>query len=479
MADDDAPLMIDLAGPQGRALLRVRPPESLLSKPVEFEVPPLSGNAAADQLVAISTQVIFTTAANERDGWLEWHVKIYRCATVGDADTLRQHLHRQAGALQHVNNFLPGQRGMAFKPPWAVVPVQVVRGDGRPEELAGAVTTRLGVPSDQIVAQLRRHLPPWLGDKTQPDCVLLAVSPRIDPMNWEADHHGDPHPATENLSMFETLAAGLDLLHQQEWAHCDIKPDNVCRYTYFPENLPPMSEYALIDTDAATRTTPPPRALRSSELYDYRALRDLRLGRVAGPPRAGHLYAQDRFGLMLMVLCALAGREWVEQLALAPDATDPAGGRIADDEEKMLRALAALWPDPRWEPLVRALAEPFGTGPGGSLALERQDPWAAEWLQRLVRAEAECTEVRTPVEPSPVRTPEAPPVAVRAVDRVRQETRAHPAGKPQLVRRAYEVIDEVAGDLAESQARLAMWLWGGGLTGAGLLIALNAFVIGR
>lgn len=473
MADDEVPLTIDLAGPQGHALLTVRRPESRLSKPVDFEVPPLNGSESADQLVRISTQVIFTTATNERSGWRDWHVKIYRCASVGDADTLRQHLHRQAAALQHVNNFLPGQRGRALEPPWAVVPVQVVRGDGQAEELAGAVTTRLGVPSDQIVAQLRRHLPPWLGEQTKPDCVLLAVSPWIDLLNW-AGHapESEPHPVTEQLGIFATLAAGLDLLHQQRWAHCDIKPDNVCRYTFGQR-----TEYVLIDTDAATHTYPPPRALRTTELYDYRVLRDMRLGRAAGPLRPGHLYAQDRFGLMLVVLCTLARREWVEQVALAQDATDPDGGRIADDEEKMRRALAALWPDPRWEPLITALAEPFGTGLAGAVALERPDPWAADWLARLIRAEALCVDQPAPVAAAPA--PEAPPVAVRAVERVRQQARAQPASRPQLVRRAYEAIGEVANDLAASQARLAMRLWGGGLTGAGLLIALDAFVIGR
>jgi hypothetical protein len=229
----------------------------------------------------------------------------------------------------------------------------------------------------------------------------------------------------------------------------------------------------LIDTDAATRAAPPPKALRTTELYDYRALRDMRLGRAVARLRPGFLYAQDRFGLMLVVLCTLAGREWVQQVALAPDATDPDGGRIADDEEKMRLALRALWPDPRWEPLIHALAEPFGTGIGGAVALERQDPWAAGWLARLLAAEAER-------RPAPVAVPpEAPPVAVRAVELVRQRTRAHPAHRPQLVRRAYEVIEEVADDLAAGQARTSMWLWGGGLTALGLLIGVGAFVTGR
>src|SRR3569833_3083405 len=107
MADARTPLPIALAGPHGHALLTVEPPETRLSKPVEFEVPPLNGNDSDEQLVRSSTQVIFTRATNARAGWRDWFVKIYRCASVGDADTLRQHLHRQAAALQHVNNFLP------------------------------------------------------------------------------------------------------------------------------------------------------------------------------------------------------------------------------------------------------------------------------------------------------------------------------------------------------------------------------------
>lgn len=471
MSDDYAPLTIDLSGRQGHALLTVEPPPEQASKPVEFEVPPLNSSSAEDQLVRISTQVVFTTAVNERDGWKTWHVKIYRCATVGDTDTLCQHLHRQAAALQQVNNFLPGQRGRAFEPPWAVVPVQVVRGDGRLEQLAGAVTTRLGVPSDQIVARLRRHLPGWLDGSTAPECILLAVSPQIDPLDWRGREHGEARPDSEHLETFETLAAGLDLLHQQSWAHCDIKPDNVCRCSFGQHTA-----LVLIDTDAATRTSPAPKVLRTTDLYDYRALRDRRLGRAQGPLRPGHLYAQDRFGLLLVVLSLVAGREWVEQVVLAVDATDASGGRIADSEEKMHRALTALWPDPRWEPLIRVLAEPFGVGVDGQIALERPDPWAAAWLGRVRAAEEQCVE---PAAPARDDLPAPPPVAVRAVEDVRRAARARPAGRHELVRRAYEAIEQAAQDLAAGQARRAMWLWGGGLTAAGFLIALDVFVFGR
>jgi len=471
MPDDDAPLTIDLNGPQGHAVLTVEPPASRVSKPVEFSVPPLNSSGDGGQLVRISSQVIFTTATNERVGWSTWHVKIYRCASVGDADTLCEHLRHQANALQQVNKLLPGQRGKTFEPPWAVVPVQVVRGDGRLEKLAGAVTTRLGAPSDHVVAQLQRRLPRWLVESAPPECVLLAVSPQIDPLRWAGRGHDDEaRPATEHLEIFETLAAGLDHLHRQNWAHCDIKPDNVCRCTFGPH-----SAYVLIDTDAATRTSPVPQVLRTTDLYNYRTLRDIRLGRSAGV-RPGDLYAQDRFGLMLVVLSMLAGREWVEQVLLSEDATDAAGARIADSAEKTHHALTALWPDPRWQPLIRALAEPFGDGVHGRTALERREPWAAGWLGRVRAAEAQCG---VPVAPEPAGLPSPPPAARRAVEDARRAARDQPAGKRHLVRRAHQAIEQVAQDLAASQAHRAMWIWGGGLTGAGLLVALNAFVIGR
>ncbi|WP_430785894.1 hypothetical protein [Actinoplanes sp. G11-F43] len=473
MTDDDIRLPIDLTGPQGHALLRADPPGPQEPKEVAFEVPPVNGDGAADHLIRVGTRVVFTDAVNEVAGWRHWHVKVYKCDSLGDARALCQHLHRQATALQRVNNFLPGQRGRVLEPPWAVVPVQVVRGDGQPEEVAGALKTQLGRPDDPVVTRVHRHLRSWLGDDTLPECVLLAASPRADPLDWYGTTLDEPHPATERLRYFTTLAAGLDLLHRQGWAHCDIKPDNVCRYTSGRR-----SEYVLIDTDAATGTTPPPTiaVLRTSPAYRYR---ELRRHPEDEPVRAGHLYAQDRFGLMLVVLCALAGRDWVEQVALAVDPTDPDRGRIADDDRRMAEALTAHWQDPRWQPLIRAIAEPFGPGPAGALALERSEPWAVGWLARLTEAEARCATGEPGRAPAGDRVTTAPPVAVRAVERVRRETRAHPAGRPQLVRRAYQVVDEVANDLAARQARTAVWLWGGGLTGAGLLLALNAFVMGR
>ncbi|GIE90225.1 protein kinase family protein [Actinoplanes regularis] len=469
MSDPDSrSLTIELEGSPRRARLTVAPPVSGQPKAVEFAVVPDHGGPAG-QLVRIDAEVIFTTASNERDGWRDWHVKIYRCANGEEASALREHLHRQAAALQRVNSYLPApQRRQAIEPPWAVVPVQVVRGDGQLEEMANVVTTRLGVPLDQIVARLRQHLPAWLGDRARPEEILFAVSPQIDPLRWEDTN---PHPATEHLEPFLTLAAGLDHLHSHGWAHCDIKPDNVCRCTYAGR-----TDYVLIDTDAATRAEPPPQTLRTSQLYEYRGLRQLRL-RPGHEPSAGLFYAQDRFGFLTVVLSALAGREWVDRVLLAPDPEDRYGGRIVDSGERVDQALAALWPDERWRPLRELLAEPFGTGPRGQIALEHPDPWAADWLNRVREAEARCVD---PVRSAARRGTPAPWLVTDAeVERVRAAAQAHPAGRNQRVRLAYSAVARGAQAAAASQFRLAAWRWGAGLTGSAVLVALGAFVIGR
>jgi hypothetical protein len=139
------------------------------------------------------------------------------------------------------------------------------------------------------------------------------------------------------------------------------------------------------------------------------------------------------------------------------------------------RALSAIWPDPRWTPLIEALAEPFGDGLAGRVALERAEPWAEAWLAGLVEAESRCGRA-----PAPERSRAGQPLAaVRAVERVRSTARNYPAAKHKLVRRAYDAIGEVAQDVARREARVAMWVWGGGLVGGSVLVALNAFVMGR
>ncbi|GAA2854767.1 hypothetical protein Acy02nite_73700 [Actinoplanes cyaneus] len=460
---DPRPLTIDIDGFSRHARLTVAPPGSWQPKQAGFVV---TQGGPAGPAAMIDTQVVCTTAENESDGWRHWHVKIYRCANGADADALRGHLHRQAAALRRVNSYLPApRRRQAIEPPWAVVPVQVVRGDGGLEKVEGVVETRLGVPEDDILTRLRQHLPAWLGDAARPEEILFAVSPRIDELSWEDTN---AHPATEHLEAFTTLAAGLDQLHAHGWVHCDIKPDNVCRCTYGGR-----TDYVLIDTDAATRADPPPRRVRSSPRYTYRGIRE-----HDDDLSPGLLYAQDRFGFLTVVLSALAGREWVDRVLLAEDPEDRDGGRIADHGDRVARALAALWPDDRWQPLRDVLAEPFGTGQQGQIALEHPEPWAAGWLARLRAAEARCEDPVRSTVPRPA-APVSWLVSDADVERVRVAARAHPAGRNQRVRLAYSAIAQGAQAAATRQFRLAAWGWGAALTGGAAIVALGAFVIGR
>ncbi len=465
MADPDEPAMvIDLSGPQWQVLLTVDPPSGPERKSVDFDVPPIGGGATG-QLRRIHTQVIFTTARNERDGWPTWHVKIYGCADLGDAEALRQHLHGQATALQRANRYLGGtDRRTPVEPPWAVVPVQVVRGDGQLEQLSGAVTTRLGTPSDEIVAQLHRRLPSWIGEHARPDLYLLAVSPQIDLLRWEPVRRW---PGTEHLGDFRLLAAGLDQLHQLKWAHCDIKPENVCWCANQDS-----SGYVLIDTDAATQADPPPAVLRGTELYEYGGIRRMRFDTDQGwNLTPGLLYAQDRFGFLIVVLCALAGRHWVEQTLLHADPDNPAV-RVADSEEAVLKALREHWADPRWEPLIAVLAEPFGTGPRGQIAIESPHPWAQAWLAEVFAAEQRC-------QGEPVDEPARPATALvyafaGPIEEIRTYARHGPATRPQRVHRAYDAIGRQAQAVALRRATLWLSIWVLGCVAAGAALGVLA-----
>ncbi|WP_305789962.1 hypothetical protein [Symbioplanes lichenis] len=465
MAEHDDDLVVDLSGPQWQALLTVAPPGHEPPKTVDFDVPPTGGG---QELRRIGTQVVFTTARNERSGWPAWHVKIYTCASLGDAETLRQYLNAQASALQRANTYLPGAaRRTPIEPPWAVVPVQVVRGDGRLEQLSGAVTTRLGVPSDQIVAQLESRLPRWIGG-ARPDLVLLAVSPQIEALPWEPLRHW---PGTEHLADFAQLAAGIDQLHQLRWAHCDIKPENVCWCAHQDG-----SGYVLIDTDAATQADPPPRALRGTALYEYTGLRALRLDDPEGLRHLtpGLLYAQDRFGFLTVVLSALAGRHWVDHTLLGPDPDDPSR-RVADSAEAVRHALRAHWPDPRWAPLADALAHPFG--PDGRIALEAPGPWAETWLSGVRDAERRCADGDPGDGPWPDES--LVHTFARDLERIRDHALRGPATRPERVHLAYRAIGEAAQEIALRRAALWMSVSGLGIVLAALVLAAAAFVIGE
>jgi hypothetical protein len=266
--------------------------------------------------------------------WDDWFVKIYQCQA-GDVTALRDYLHRQAVALQQANAAVPGRPRM---------PVDTL------------------VPVDGPM----RTLPLWFQDHpSNSGRYLLAISPLLTPPPWD---RWCPTPAIEHLAHFASMAAGLDGLHALGWAHCDIRPDNVCGYV-----IPGSREYVLVDTDSGTPTGQPPPELPTPDFY-------LRRPRLADGLRydPGELRAQDRFGFALVILTALAGRDCMERLLRRDD-----GHRPADSAEGVAEVLRQNWREPRWRDLIEVLAEPFGPAGEAGRCVEDEGPWAADWLCRL------------------------------------------------------------------------------------------------
>ncbi|AGZ41549.1 hypothetical protein [Actinoplanes friuliensis] len=324
--------------------------------------------------------VKFSGEASAR--WDDWFVKIYQCQQA-DVDAMRDYLHRQAVALQEANAAVPGRTRIPIEPPWAVTPVQIVRGSGE-EDRAGDVATRLGAPVDALVVAERpmRTLPLWFQDHpSNSGLYLLAVSPLLIRPPWDP---WCPTPAIEHLNHFASMAAGLDKLHDLGWAHCDIRPDNVCVYL-----IPGAREFVLVDTDSGTPTGQPPPELPTPDFY-------LRRPRLADGLRydPGELRAQDRFGFALVLLTALAGRDCMERLLRTDN-----GERPVDSAEAVAGILRQHWRESHWQELITVLAEPFGrTGEAGR-SVEDTGPWAVGWLGRLRQAVPSGAETPAPRPP--------------------------------------------------------------------------------
>jgi hypothetical protein len=380
---DRRELVIHLRSAGWHAELELRQPKDMRGKPKQFPVP------YGKKSRIVEATVFHTEAFNRAlrgTFWWRWHVKIYRCADQGDTDLLRACLRRQAQDIHRANAELEGP-AKPVSPPWAVVPVHIVRGDRHTETYDGTVMTELEVPLEVIYEQT--SLPAWFADDLDVAArTLLAMSPWVDEVQW--DDYRD-FPGIEHLPDFLHLAKGLDALHRLGAVHCDIKPDNVCRY-----NVPAASGFVLVDADAATRLDPPPTFVRATPLYSHGLVRRRwpparptsdgdRSRQVHGDLDAGVLRAQDRFGFGLVVLSALAGKDWVRNNLLWEG--DDGGGRGADHPEKVRAALGRLWSDTahpqRWDRLIEALAAPF----------ERRihDPgWsAAAWVGRLLEVTAQ------------------------------------------------------------------------------------------
>src|SRR6476660_1792441 len=148
----DEDLVIRLSGPGWRAALAVHPPDPATRRTAVFDVPALG--APDGPLHRVTVDMLYTEAVNRLasgDEWTRWHVKVYRCASAGDAEALRLYLRRQAAEIRRANAELEGPSRTPLAPPWAVVPVHVVRGDGQQDSLDGAVLTELAASPQAIV----------------------------------------------------------------------------------------------------------------------------------------------------------------------------------------------------------------------------------------------------------------------------------------------------------------------------------------
>ncbi|WP_433605198.1 hypothetical protein ACQP2P_26690 [Dactylosporangium sp. CA-139114] len=448
--DGEPPLVIRLNGPGWHAELVVQRPDPVPGKPAEFEVPLSQGRSA--QRHHLVAQVWYTSARNLLGtGWDDWFVKIYRCRDSGEAELLRRHLGQQAGRIQLANAQLPGAARIQVDPPWAAVPVHIVRCDGLQQNI-GPVRTELAASAEDIANRVRQALPPWVtGDPPQPERYLLAISPKMAKLNWDGFH---PWPATEHLRDFERMAIGLDTLHRLGTVHCDIKPDNVCQY-----NIHDVSGYVLIDTDSVCQVDPPPFMVRPTPPYHHRALAEW----FADPKvnkygvDADVLRAHDRFGFAVVVLTALAGKEWVDRVLLRSPVTPNMEGvrgdaRTADDRDAVVTALRQLWPDTdrhQWAPLIEALAEPFGR------AVESPKWSAQEWLGRVLEAEGTCVVGQTPKRPFE----RSDPAPYRdQLDSIWERVNRGPARRQDLARRGYEAVEHAGLSAARRSATRAATL---------------------
>ena len=425
----DDPFRTWLSAGGGSVRIAVAQPAEWPPRPHAFPVPRAQHTGVYDDVRA---QVLYTTATSDDDR--RWHVKIYRCATPQHASLLRRHFGDQATLVDQVN-LTCGQRGGVQQ--WAIAPFSVVAATA---DRAGEVTaTVLGADANALLTDPEQRLPSWFGiGAADPASFLLVVSPLLDRIDFPDSR---AVPGIETLADLATMAHGLDACHQRRVAHCDIKPDNVCWRIG-------TRSYVLVDADAVIRLDTPNVQLRFTERYASKDLRAwARAARAPGavedrPLDEKRLRAHDRFGFVVVVLAAVAGRRWVHTL-LTTTADDHE--RLADRPEDVLASLLRLW-GPRWQPLADELAAPFTRG-----ALDGDAPWAAGWVERLAAVGAPL-----PAEPDPRPTTMPPPAEVgrwaRVIAEIRSEVEELRIPNPRRPDAVGDAVDSRAVDAARGAA---------------------------
>ncbi|EWC59964.1 hypothetical protein UO65_4744 [Actinokineospora spheciospongiae] len=412
--------------------------------------PPEPGNRAAERRFPIQSaspdghsphldvQVLYTRGQWRGPREDQWHVKVYRCATPQHADQLRRYLRTQA-ALVDTANAAVGGTGQA--PPWAVAPVTLVqpgadyRGELRRTELA--VTDR------DVSDDPENRLSAWFGvpEQPQPHCYVIAVSPMLRKVGWADSSLRRVAPGLEQLDDLVSLAQGLDRLHELGIAHCDVKPENVCRN----QRDSGGTGYVLIDSDAVCRTV--------ERLVDLRLTPTYAAPRIMSQWRRSYdgqtpadLREHDRFGFALVVLGALAGSDRVAFLVQ----DDEDGRRPIDQPTVVTDAIRTWWPDPRWARFTEVLAAPFQYD-----ALVG-DQWSAVgWLREL-------DALGVPA-PEPVAEQVAPVFAgeyAGHLHRIRAEVRSTPRGLNAWVPAVLERVAAHQDEIAHREFRRVVWLAG-------------------
>ncbi len=465
-------LEIRLVGPGWAARLKVREPESDHARPTEFPIT-VPGRREARTVHADVRYTVAFDEPPESSGWPEWHVKIYRCADQGDTEALRLYLRRQALAVQKANAHLTGPARIGIQPPWAVVPVHIVRGDLEQESFDGSIATRIAADPERLLRQAQERLPAWFAiDPEEAGRTLLAISPMVDGVDWEPIRD---EPATEQLAKFLHVADGLDTLHASGTVHCDIKPANMCRYL-----VRGASRYVLVDADAASGIDVAPTLVRSNGDYASTRVRRWRrlLETTHHPPYrldANSLLAHDRFGFAMVVLGALTGVAWVHGVLLTADFDHP---RPADDPVQAREILRRQWPDTptrSWQPLIDVLLEPLDP------AVAESVNWrTADWLARLIEAEKRCHVTAVGVRTS-LPAAEAGEVRrfhdeLRAIQRTAREK---PVVKLELVDHGCEIVEAAALRVAANAARRTALAIAGVILAVTVILLYSAYGLGK